>query len=194
MTAQAAKKNETRLINGVAVDDLYTTIDAVKKDPEIAKFNFRISNKWINGGHNRTTIRDFYGVKDTHNHETIFELVADEPPLLLGEDKGANPVEHLLNALAACVTSTMVYHAAARGIEIRGIESRFEGDLDLQGFLGISEKVPVGFQQIRFYFKIDADITDAEKENLIELGKKYSPVYNTVFANQTSVIAKLDKG
>jgi len=193
MTAQLAEKIE-RMVNGVAVDKLYSIIDVVKENPEIAKFNFRISNRWINGGNNRTTVEDFSGAKGTYLHETPFVLEADEPPLLLGEDKGANPVEHLLNALAACVTTSMVYHAAARGIEIRGVESRLDGDLDLRGFLGVSKEVPVGFKQIRLFFKIDADVSDQEKELLIEMGKKYSPVYNTLFAGKTSVVTELDKG
>ena len=191
MTAQTARVHE-RLVNGVAVDKLYATIDAIKEDPEIAKFNFRITNQWINGGHNHTTVKDFYGAKQTHKHVKPFELEADEPPLLLGEDKGANPVEHLLNALVSCVTSSIVYHGAATGIEIKGIQSRVEGDLDLRGFLGITKTVPVGYQEIRLFFKIDADITDEEKEDLIDLGKKYSPVFNTVFENKTSVVALLD--
>ena len=192
MTAHAAEKME-KLVNGVAVDKLFATIDAIKEDPEIAKFNFRIANKWINGGHNQTIITDFYGAKETHAHTTPFKLDADEPALLLGEDLGANPVEHLLNALAACVTSSIVYHAAARGIAIRGIESRLEGDIDLRGFLGISQEVPVGYQQIRIFFTIDADISDKEKQDLIEMGKKYSPVFNTVFAGRTSAAVALDR-
>jgi uncharacterized OsmC-like protein len=177
MTAQPAGKIEERIVNGVAVDKLYATIDAIKEDPDIAKFNFHISNKWINGGHNSTTINDFYGAKETIAHLNPFVLEADEPPLLLGEDKGPNPVEHLLNAVTACVTSAIIYHAAARGIEVRGVESRVEGDIDLRGFLGISKEVPVGYRQIKFYFKIDADLTDKEKEELIEIGKKYSPTF-----------------
>ena len=192
MTTQAAEKLKTGLVNGVAVNDLFATIEAIKKDPEIAKFNFRISNRWINGGRNQSTIKDFYGANAVHQHSPQFELVADEPPLLLGEDNGPNPVEYLLNALAACVTTTLVYHAAAKGIEIKGVESRLEGDLDLRGFLGLSNQVPVGYQQIRIFFKIDADIKDSEKEELIAMGKKYSPVYNTVFADKTSVLVGLE--
>jgi uncharacterized OsmC-like protein len=119
-------------------------------------------------------------------------LDADEPPLLLGEDLGPNPVEYALKALAACVTTALVYHAAAKGIEIRGVESRLEGDLDLRGFLGISEDVPVGYEKIRVYFKIDADISDEEKEELIRMGEKYSPVFNTI-TKATPVSAQLDK-
>ena len=192
MTTQTAEKVQEKLVNGVAVGKLYDTIEAVKQEPAIAKFNFRVRNKWINGGHNHTTIKDFYGAKEVHRHDAPFELDADEPPLLLGTDKGPNPVEYLLKGLAGCLTTSLVYHAAAKGIEIRAVESRLEGDLDLQGFLGISPEVPVGYGQIRVYFKIDADISEDEKQELILMAQKYSPVFNTV-SHQTPVAVELDR-
>ena len=121
--------------------------------PGIAKFKFKASNKWVGGGLNRTKINNFYGTEKELSHKEPFELEADEPPLLLGEDKGPNPVEYALTALASCVTTSIVYHAAAKGIEIRGVESRLEGDLDLRGFLGISNEVPVGYEKIRIHFR-----------------------------------------
>ena len=116
----------------------------------------------------------------------------DEPPVLLGTNQGTNPVEYLLVALSGCITTSLVAHAAARKIALRGVESRFEGDIDLRGFLGISQEVPVGFQEIRVYFKIDADLSDAEKEELLRTGEKYSPVANTI-KNQTPVLVQLEK-
>lgn len=189
---EATQKAHSRVINGVDVDALFGTIDAIKDTPVIAEFKFRANNKWIDGGHNHTTINEFYGAQKVHAHENPFELDADEPPLLLGEDKGPNPVEYALKALAACVTTSLVYHAAAKGITLRGVESRLEGDLDLRGFLGISDDVPVGYEKIRMYFKIDADISEEEKEELIRMGQKYSPVFNTI-SNATPVVARLDK-
>jgi uncharacterized OsmC-like protein len=190
MQEQAIKKQTT--VNGVAVDKLFETIDVIKEKPEIAKFKFRAKNKWVHGGHNHTTITDFYGALEDHPHEKPFALDADEPPVLLGQDKGPNPVEYALKALAACVTTSLVYHAAAKGIEIRGVESRLEGDLDLRGFLGLSEEIPVGYENIRMYFKIDADVSEKEKEHLIQMGQKYSPVFNTI-SNATPVSVQLDK-
>jgi uncharacterized OsmC-like protein len=192
MEQSAAKETTEKMVNGVAVDKLFGTIEAVKSDPEIAKFKFRASNKWINGGHNHTTIKDFYGAKETHKHDQTFELPEDEPPVLLGEDKGPNPVEYALTALAGCLTSSLIYHAAAKGIVINGVESRLEGDLDLRGFLGISKDVEVGYQNIRVYFKIDADLSEQQKEELIQMAQKYSPVFNTI-ANPTAVDVQLDK-
>ena len=184
------EKNNTR--NGVNVDELFNTIDAVKKTPIIAKFRFRAENEWFDGGHNRTTIRDFYGIQKDHKHEATFELDADEPPLLLGTGKGPNPVEYLLTALAACVTTALVYHAAAKGIVLKSVESRLEGDIDLRGFLGIDKNVRNGYQEIRVYFKIDADVPDEELEELVRLGPTYSPVYDSI-TKGVPVKVQLDK-
>lgn len=171
---------EQKIINGINVDELMNTIKSMKEAPVIAKFNFRANNQWINGGHNRTIIKDFYGIQKEHRHEATFKLDADEPPLLLGTGKGPNPVEYLLTALAACVTSALVYHAAAKGIKLNSVESRVEGDIDLQGFLGISKDVRKGYQGIRMHFKIDADVPEEELEELVKLGPTYSPVFDSI--------------
>jgi uncharacterized OsmC-like protein len=178
---QATKKTEPRnSVNGVNVDDLFGTIDAVKNTPVIAKFKFRAENQWIDGGHNRTTIKHFYGTQQDHKHKEPFVLDADEPPLLLGRDLGPNPVEYVLTALAACVTTSIVYHAAAKGVAIRSMESRLEGDIDLQGFLGIRNDVPRGFKDIRMFVKIDADAPPEKLDEIIQLGPTYSPVFDTI--------------
>jgi uncharacterized OsmC-like protein len=171
---------EQKIINGINVDELMNTIKSMKEAPVIAKFNFRANNQWINGGHNRTIVKDFYGIQKEHRHEATFKLDADEPPLLLGTGKGPNPVEYLLTALAACVTSALVYHAAARGIKLNSVESRVEGDIDLQGFLGISKDVRKGYQGIRMHFKIDADVPEEKLEELVKLGPTFSPVFDSI--------------
>ena len=131
------------------------------------------------------------GIQEDYSREpAVFEI--DEPPVLLGDNLGSNPVEYLLVALSGCLTTSMIAHAAAKGIEIRGVESRYEGDIDLRGFLGISEDVPVGYQDIRVYFKIDADVSDDEKEELVRTAQKYSPVFNTI-SKSAPVSAHLEK-
>ncbi len=180
MEQTAKSENMAKVVNGVKVDELYGTIDAVKKAPVIATFRFRAENQWQDGGHNRTTIKNFYGTQQDHERPKAFVLDADEPPILLGRDKGPNPVEYLLTALASCVTTSIVYHAAARGIVIRSMESRLEGDIDLQGFLGIRDDVPKGFKEIRMFVNIDADASKEELEDIVKLGPTYSPVYDTV--------------
>lgn len=171
---------KSQAVNGVNVDELFGTIEAVKKAPVIAKFRFRAENQWMGGGHNRTTVKNFYGTQQEHERKEPFVLDADEPPLLLGRDLGPNPVEYALTALAACVTSAIVYHAAAKGIAIRSMESRIEGDIDLQGFLGIRDDVPRGYQEIRMVVDIDADAPPEKLQEIVQLGPTYSPVYDTI--------------
>ena len=172
--------SEQKVINGVNVDELFGTINAVKDAPVIAKFKFRANNKWMGGGHNRTTSNNYYGTQQEHGREKPFELDADEPPLLLGKDMGPNPVEYALTALAACVTTSIVYHAAAKGVMIKSMESRLEGDIDLQGFLGIKDDVPRGYKEIRMFVKIDADAPPEKLQEIVNLGPTYSPVYDTI--------------
>jgi uncharacterized OsmC-like protein len=167
-------------VNGVAVDDLFNTINAVKATPSIAKFNFRIQNQWVDGGRNCSTANSFYGAGQEQSRPKPFVMEADEPPVLLGKDSGANPVEHLLHALAACLTTSMVYHAAARGIQIEDVESTLEGDLDLRGFLDLDKNVRNGYQGIRVNFKIKADVPDEKLQEIVQLGPGYSPVFDSV--------------
>lgn len=175
--------NETetsQVVNGVNVTELVNTINLIKESPEISQFKFRAINQWKNGTYNQATVKDFYGAlqEDDTRAPLVFDI--DEPPVLLGDNKGANPVEYLLVGLSGCLTTAMVAHAAAKGIELRSVESRLEGDLDVQGFLGLSQDVPVEYQEIRVSFKIDADISAEEKQELVEMAQKYSPVFNTV--------------
>ncbi len=183
---------KAKIINGVNIDSLFSTVGAIKKNPEIAKFKFCATNKWVDGTHNSATISGFYsaGKEDTSRKPVLFEL--DEPPVLLGQNQGANPVEYLLVALSGCLTTSLIAHASAKKIKINKVESRYEGDLDLRGFLGISEDVKVGYENIRVYFKIDADIPAEQKEELIRMAQKYSPVFNTI-ANPVNVSVQLEE-
>jgi uncharacterized OsmC-like protein len=192
MKSSAIKTEIQHAVNGVKVNELFGTIDAVKKAPVLAKFRFRAGNQWVDGGHNRTTVKNFYGTQQDHERKEPFVLDADEPPLLLGRDLGPNPVEYALTALAACVTTSIVYHAAAKGITIRAMESRLEGDIDLQGFLGIRDDIPRGFQEIRMVVTIDADASPEKLEEIVQLGPTYSPVYDTI-TRAGPVSVKLEK-
>jgi uncharacterized OsmC-like protein len=168
---------KAKIVNGIEVEVLAGTVKAIKDDPELGIAQFRATNKWLAGNHNRTTVADFYGAKQDIRHAQQFELDADEPAILAGNDYGANPVEHLLHALASCVTTAMVAHAAARGIPIRSLESEVEGDINLSGYLGVANDVPRGYTALRVKFKVDAD--PAYHDRLLELSK-YSPVFNTI--------------
>jgi uncharacterized OsmC-like protein len=164
-------------INGIHMETLHGTVNAIKQEPDLGQCKFRARNKWLGGNHNCTTITGFYGAKQQISHKQQFELHADEPPILAGNDEGANPVEHLLNALAACVTTSMVAHAAVRGIHIEELESELEGDIDLRGFLGLADDVPKGFTDIRIKFRVKSDIDNMERLKRLTA---YSPVFNTI--------------
>jgi uncharacterized OsmC-like protein len=170
----------TKTINGVAVDDLYKTIDVIKATPAIAKFKFRVHNQWVDGGQNASTADTFYGAGGEQSRTKPFVLEADEPPILLGKDTGANPVEHLLHALASCLTTSRVYHAAARGVHIEEVESSLEGDLDLHGFLALDKNVRNGYQGIKVKFKIKADVPDEKLQEISQLGPGHSPVFDSL--------------
>lgn len=177
MTQLATKSQDPVRTNGVNVTALFDTIKAVKDDNELAKFQFRSTNRWIDGGHNRSTIQGFFGCRaEDTTRAAPFVLDADEPPVLLGEDAGANPVEHVLHALAACLTTTMVYHAAARGIEIEAVDSELEGDLDLRGFLGLSNEVRKGYHDIRVRMRVKSRAAPSVLRDLAQ----YSPVFDIV--------------
>jgi uncharacterized OsmC-like protein len=165
------------VVNGVNLETLMDTVNAIKADPELGASRFRATNKWLGGNHNRSTVTGFYGAKQEIAHKQTFEMDADEPAILAGNDQGANPVEHLLHALASCVTTSMVAHAAVRGIHVEALESELEGDIDLRGFLGLSRDVPKGYSEIRVKFRAKADPEDLKR--LAELAE-FSPVFNTI--------------
>lgn len=167
-------------INGFKPEEIVATVQALQSDPSLAYFQFRVRNKWISGGHNRSTMKSFYGggMEDASRTED-FVFNNGEPPILLGNNEGANPVEFILHALAGCMTTTMALHAAAKGIELKSVESELKGDLDVQGFLGLSDQVRNGYREIQVAFKVDGDITDEQKETLISFAQK-SPVFDVV--------------
>jgi uncharacterized OsmC-like protein len=170
-------KPASNIVNGIDLDTLTGTVQAIDQDPELGACKFRARNTWVGGSQNCTTVSGFYGAKQEIAHKQVFELHADEPPILAGNDDGANPVEHLLNALAACVTTSMVAHAAVRGIYIEALESELEGDIDLRGFLGLDEDVPKGFTDIRMKFRVKSDISNMDRLKQLTA---FSPVFNTI--------------
>jgi uncharacterized OsmC-like protein len=167
--------------NGVDTAQLYGTLDALKDDPSLAKFQFRARNRWIDGAHNTSTIRDFYAAnqEDTSRADE-FVLDAGEPAILLGTDTGPNPAEYLLHALAACLTTSLVYVAAARGIRLTKVESTLEGDMDVQGALGLSDDYRNGFEQIRVSFHVEGDAPEEKLREVVARAQQRSAVFDMV--------------
>jgi uncharacterized OsmC-like protein len=167
--------------NGVDTDKLFGTLDAVKAQPEIAKFQFRVRNTWIDGAHNRSTIQDFYAAcQEDTSRTSAFTLDAGEPQILLGVDTGPNPAEFLLHALAACLTTSLVYVASARGVHLTEVSSTVEGDMDVQGALGLDDDVRNGFEQVRVSFKVKGDAPEEKLREIVARAQARSAVFDCV--------------
>ncbi len=190
--SQINQNEQEKVVNGVSVTKLFGTINAIQENPTIAKFNFRAKGKWVNGGHNRTTINDFYGAGQTHVRSQPFVYEMDEPPVLLGENYGANAGEYALTALSGCLTTALIYHAAAQGIKIEEVETTLSGDVDLHGFLGLDESVRNGFQKIQVTFSIKSNAPEEKLRELMELAQKRSPVLD-MLSHPTPVEVTMEK-
>jgi len=183
---------QERVVNGVNVTRLFGTIATIKKEPGIGRFQFRATNRWINGTHNEAKVKDFFGAgKEDDSRKEAYVFDEDEPAVLLGEDRGANPVEYVLVALSGCLTTSLIAHAAARGIRLDAVESRLEGDLDVRGFLGMTDEVRRGYENIRVTFRIKSDAPRETLQELVELAQKRSPVFDIV-TNPTPVKVTLE--
>ena len=180
---------QEKMKNGVDLEKLGATIEAIQETPTLAKFQFRAKNDWVDGGHCVTNVKSFYGAgeEDSTRQET-FSMVADHPEVLLGKDLGPNPAEIVLHALGSCLTAAMVYHASAQGIEIEEMEAKLHGNLDLQGFLGLDPTKRKGFEGIKVTYKVKSNATE---EQLRELSK-FSPVYDIV-TNPVPVSIEFEK-
>lgn len=168
-------------LNGVDTPTLFATVDAVRANPELAKFQFRATNQWVKGTHNRGTIRGFYGAgqEDTTRTED-FTFDADHPAVLVGTNHGPTPVEYLLHAIAACLTAGVANVAAARGVALDAVSSTVEGDIDLLGILGLSDQVRNGYEGIRVSFQISGDAPDDVLRGLVEQSRARSAVYDVL--------------
>jgi uncharacterized OsmC-like protein len=167
-------------LNGVDTPTLFATLDAVKGQPDIAKFQFRATNRWVSGTHNQSTIHGFFGAGQEmeHKHPTVVD--ADHPPVLVGQDHGPTPVEYVLAALAACLTSGLANIAAARGIKLTEVTSTVEGDIDLLGILGLSDQARNGYKQIRVTFTISGDAPPEKLRALVEQSRARSAVFDVI--------------
>jgi uncharacterized OsmC-like protein len=183
MTTSPKPSKPTRKVvpmNGVDTPTLFATLDAVKGQPELAKFQFRATNRWQQGTHSRTRIESFTGAGGEHAHAREMTYDADHPQVLVGRDQGPTPVEFLLHALASCITAGIGNIAAARGVTLYEVESTVEGDIDLRGIFGHSSEVRNGYQQLRLSFKIKGDAPPEKLAEIVEQSRSRSAVYDVL--------------
>jgi uncharacterized OsmC-like protein len=167
--------------NGVDTGQMFGTLDAITADPSLGRFQFRATNRWIEGSHNRSTIQGFYGAgQEDGSRREPFVIDAGEPAVLLGHDHGANPAEALLHALAACLTTSIVYVAAARCVKLTSVESTLEGEMDVRGCLGLSDEVRNGFERIRVSFHVTGDASPEKLREVVTRARARSAVYDMV--------------
>src|SRR5689334_18917500 len=166
--------------NGVDTATLFATLDAVKGQPEIAKFQFRATNTWLGGTHSRSSFSGFHGAMQELAHKHVTEVESDHPAVLVGQDAAPTPVEYVLHAIAACLTAGIANVAAARGVELTKVSSTVEGDIDLLGILGLSDSVRNGYQGIKVTFHIEGDADDATLRRIVEQSRRRSAVYDVL--------------
>ncbi len=180
MSETMTMTRERKPLNGVDVPTLFATLDAVDGQRELAKFQFRATNRWISGTHSRNTVESFYGAGGEHKHVREYTVDADHVEVLVGSDKGFVPVEMLLTGLASCLTAGIGNIAAARGVQLTEVTSKIEGDIDLQGILGLSDDVRNGFENIRIEFTIKGDAPAEKLEAIVMQSKARSAVFETL--------------
>lgn len=166
--------------NGVNVETLFATLDAVRAQPEIARFQFRSAHRWVSGTHNQGTIHGFYGAGQELQHERETRIDADHPAVLVGADNGPTPAELLLNALGACLMSGLANIAAARGIDLDEVTATVEGDINLLGILGLDSEVRNGYEAIRVVFHVKGDAEAAKLAEVVQQSRKRSAVFDVV--------------
>lgn len=167
--------------NGVDTPALFATLDAVKANPGLSKFQFRATNRWVSGNHSRSTIQGFYGAgQEDASRAEPFTYDADHPAVLVGSGNGPTPVEFLLHAIAACLTAGLGNIAAARGVTLHSVESTVTGDIDLGGILGLNREVRNGYEGIQVSFRISGDAEPEVLRGLIEQSRARSAVYDVL--------------
>ncbi len=182
-----------RMLNGLDTKKLSSTINAVKQDPSLAGFRFHAKSEWESGYQNHTEVRDFKGPSgEKLSHKVTFKFDSDEPEELLGQDKGANATEVVLHALASCLAVTLITHATLKNIKIDQMFFELEGNLDLNGFLGVSDKERNGFQKIKVNCKIKSDASSETLQQLCDLAQEHSPVFD-IITNPVPVSVSMTK-
>lgn len=179
--------------NGVDTPALFATINAVASQRDLAKFEFRATNRWQEGTHSRTTMETFSGAGGDHQHGTTFRYDADHPAVLCGKDNGPTPIEFLLHGLASCLTAGIANIAAARGVTLTEVTSTLEGEIDLQGILGLSDEVRNGYQKIRVNFTIKGDAPAETLRRIVDQSRARSAVFD-VLSNGTPIEISVNAG
>jgi len=190
--SRGKKESNMSVDNGVNVQALLDARTALADAPGATKFNWRASCKWQNGTHSKSTVQGFHGLGEEQKHKTEFSFDADHPEVFASEDLGATPIEYVLVGLASCVTAGVAAVAQNREVQLRSVEAKLEGSMDIQGILGMDSDVRNGYDDIKVTFDIDADASPADIEAIVAQSQKRSAVYDVV-TNPTNVTVAVNK-
>jgi len=180
MMTMTDKMTDAR-VNGVSLEAFFNAAHAISNVTSLGRYQFRAHNQWLDGGHTRTKVKDFFGAgEEQTSRATPFVVESDFPSVFRGTDRAMDPLEHLLAAIGACITTTIVWHAAAQGTHVEAIDTWVEGDIDLQGWFGIVRDSRPGYSEIRVSIDLDAEASEEMLDQLVSLGTKYSPLFDTV--------------
>ena len=180
----------TPVDNGVNVEALLQAREALTAAPEAAQFQWRATNTWKNGTHSHSTIERFFGLGEEQQHKSTFSFDADHPEIFASEDIGPTPVEYVLVGLASCITAGVAAVAQNREIQLRSVSATLEGEMDIQGILGIDSDVRNGFSSIKVTYDIDADASPEEIQALVAQSQKRSAVYD-IITNPTNITVEV---
>jgi uncharacterized OsmC-like protein len=191
MTTTGTQTTKT-VNNGVNVAALLDAREALTAAPGAAQFTWRATCDWVNGTHSQSSVESFFGLGQEQKHRRKSTFDADHPDVFASEDNGVTPVEFVLVGLASCLTAGIAAVAQNRGIQLRRVTSTVEGDMDIQGILGIDSDVRNGYSGIKVKFDIDADATVDEINALVAQSQKRSAVFDVV-TNPTNVMVEVKK-
>lgn len=168
-------------VNGVSVGALFDAANAISKSDSLGYYQFRARNQWLDGGHTRTMVKNYFGAGTEQTSRTTPLVVeSDVPALFRGGDRAMDPLEHFLAAIGACITTTVVWHATAGGIHVNAIDTWLEGDIDLRGWFGLEPDPQSGYNEIRVSINLDAEAPDATLDQLVDAATQYSPLFDTI--------------
>ena len=182
---------DTPVNNGVNVEALLGARGVLAEAPAAGQFKWRASCAWVNGTHSHTTLQGYFGFGEEQSHKTEFSFEADHPELFASEDNGATPIEYVMVGLASCLTAGVAAIAQHRGIQLKSVSATIEGDMDVQGILGVDPEVRNGFSGLKVSYDIDADASPEDIKALVAQSQKRSAVYDIV-TNPTDVTVEVN--
>ena len=181
----------TTVDNGINIEAIIGARNALEETPAAAQFKWSVSSEWVNGTHTTTKISEFFGLGEVQERGKTFTVDTDHPEVFAAEDNAPTPVEIVLSGLAGCLTAGIASVAQNRGIQIHSVVATIEGDMDLQGIMGIDEDVRNGFGTIRVNFKIDADASEDDIKAIVAQSQKRSAVFD-IITNPTNVFVVVE--